>query len=336
MLGKILETLYAKVFINIIVSDAQSTVYVESVSKGVVLSSEQEVFKTSNINTEMFSYISEHIKQSPFHYISILDKSPKQGAVPSCENIENYVKSNTVNSICVSNSWAYYTPKDDIKDMKYDYQTIGLDYIFSPFSILSKFFKDKINDQLAIFLLIEKKHISLSVFDKSELLFAEYLDMQKDLEDDGLMIDISMDDEDEISLDIGGIDLDDLDATTDDMGGLEDFSDIEELDGSDDIDEFAEAKDIQEITHQEEKEDVSTDDMNEDYQRFVMIQDAISTFYNDDKYKSEFIEHIYIADSIGVSNDLKKYLEEEIFLSVFIRKIELDEELCEMAKAELG
>ncbi|MDD3059526.1 MAG: hypothetical protein PHW94_01110 [Sulfurimonas sp.] len=48
------------------------------------------------------------------------------------------------------------------------------------------------------------------------------------------------------------------------------------------------------------------------------------------------MESVYIADGCGVSQDLKRYLEEEMFLSVYVRKIDLAKQVCELAKAELN
>jgi len=328
-LGKILEALYTKVFINIIVGDSQITVYVEVCSKTEVTSRETKIFKTTIVNAEMLSFVKLSTNKSPYHYVSILDKSVKQGAVPSCTDITKYLENNAVHSICVDKKWAFYTAKDDIKDIKHEYENIGLDFIFSPFSILTKFFKDKIDKNLSIFLMIEDKAISLCVFKKGELLYAQYLDMgAKSLDSEDLML--GLDEDEDIALEVDDVNLDDIDA--DDIGSLEDFSDIEDLDDTLDIDEFSEDKD----TEPELKEKISIDNVNDDYTRFILIQDSISAFYNDEKYESEFIENIFIADAIGVSSDMKKYLEEEMFLSVVIRKIELKEELSKMARVEIS
>ncbi len=327
--SEILEALYTKVFINIIVGDSQTTVYVEVCSKDDVTSHETKIFATTAVNAEMLSFVKSSINKSPYHYISVLDKSANKGAIPSCTNITKYLENTAVHSICVDEKWAFYTPKDDIKEIKYEYQSIGLDFIFSPFSILTKFFKDKIDKNLSIFLLIEDNGISLCVFKKGDLLYAQYLDMgTKSLGSEDLMLDL--DEDEDISLEIDDVNLDEIDA--DDIGSLEDFSDIEDLDDTLDIDEFSEDKDIE----PEVKEKISIDDVNHDYTRFVLIQDSISAFYNDEKYESEFIENIFIADAIGVSSDMKKYLEEEMFLNVVIRKIELKEELSKMAKVEIS
>ena len=66
----------------------------------------------------------------------------------------------------------------------------------------------------------------------------------------------------------------------------------------------------------------------------MLIQSSINRFYKGFLYDSKFIESAYIADSIGMRGDLKRYLEEEMFLSVFVRHLDLYAEVCEAAKAE--
>jgi len=136
------------------------------------------------------------------------------------------------------------------------------------------------------------------------------------------------------------IDLDDI-ASLDDLDELDDdFGDIADLDSIDELDDFDETKDIEEeLAENEEMQDDSiqdTDGLNEDFQRFSLIQSCVSTFYKDEKFESEFIENVYIGDGVGVSGDLKKYLEEEMFLNVYIRHVDLASELCAITKMELA
>lgn len=329
---KFLEALYTKVFINIIVENHQSTVYIEVCAKDKVINTVHKKFDTVGINSKMYELISLYTKESPFNYISVLDKAPSQGAIPTCVSSEmgKYADMSAAKYICVLKEWAVYTPEYDLNAIKNEYRSIGVDFIFSPFLIIRKFFKDKIQSTLAMFILVEDSHISLSVFDSSKLLYAKYLDMQSSKEDE-LLMDSSLVEEDE---DLDSIDLNDINI---DYGSesLDDFSNIEDLDVIDDIDEFAEALDIEKIViHDEVQSD--SDEFNEDYQRFLLIQSSLNSFYKDEKYESQFVEKVYVADSIGLSGDLKRYLEEEMFLSVFVRKIDLSVEVCEMAKAELN
>ncbi len=189
-----------------------------------------------------------------------------------------------------------------------------------------------------MFILIQENYLCLSVFDKSELLFAKYLDMENYEEDDLL----SMDDGDEIDLDLTHEeelgDIEDLDE----LESLDDFGDIEDLDAIDDIDEFSDSKDLEEeLSENSENSEENfpqqeSEGFNEDYQRFLLIQGAVNSFYKDKRYKSSFIETTYIADSVGVSSDLKRYLEEEMFVTAYIRHIDLTTQLCEIAKREVG
>ncbi len=332
MLSKLFESLYLKVFISIVVFRAKSVVYVETVGKSGVIDTFEESFDTTGVDAKMYEYISTHLSESPFYYISILDKSLSQGACPSCSSKEmsQYFDVSSSKYICYAKSWSSYTSKLDIHSLEKEYSKIGLDFIFSPFVVLAKFFKDKIDTNMAMFILIEDSFITLSVFDNSELLYAQHLDMQHHEDSDELLM--QENDVDDTDLEIDDIDLEDFDADE-----LDNLGDIEDLDTVDDLDEFSDAKDIDEES--EDKSDdlpiKEIDSFNEDYQRFLLIQGAISDFYKNEKYKSQFIESTYIADGVGVSGDLKRYLEEEMFLNVYVRSMDLNVEVCELAKAEL-
>lgn len=332
MIGKFLETLYTKVFINIIVENLQTVVYVEVCSKKDVLQSTHKVFETTTINSKMYEFVRSFFKETPFCYISVLDKSSNQGAVPTCapSEMEKFYDINASEYICYSGEWAFYTSEYDLEAIKHEYRSVGLDFIFSPFAIMANFFKDKIENTPAMFVLVEDNYLSFSIFDNSKLLYGEYLNMQHHKDDEDMLIDSLLEDED-VSLGIKGIDIEDM-SLDDDSTDFDDFTNIEDLDSADDMDEFSEMQEAQEIV--ENDVDISSEGFNEDYQRFSLIQSALNTFYKDSKYESQFIETIYIADGIGTSSELKSYLEEEMFLNVYIRKIDLGVAVCEMAKAE--
>ncbi|MBE0514871.1 hypothetical protein [Sulfurimonas sp.] len=332
MIGKFLETLYTKVFINIIVENLQTVVYVEVCSKKEVLQSTHKIFETTTINSKMYEFVRSFFKETPFCYISVLDKSSNQGAVPTCapSEMEKYCDINASEYICYSDKWAFYTSEYDLEATKHEYRSIGLDFIFSPFAIMANFFKDKIDSSLSMFVLVEDNYLSFSIFDNSKLLYGKYLNMQHHKDDEDMLIDSLLEDED-VSLGIKGIDIEDM-SLDDDSTDFDDFTNIEDLDSADDMDEFSEMHEVQEIV--ESDVDISSEGFNEDYQRFSLIQSALNTFYKDPKYESQFIETIYIADGIGTSSELKSYLEEEMFLNVYVRKIDLGVAVCEMAKAE--
>jgi hypothetical protein len=336
VLSNFFESLYNKVFVNIIVERSQTTVYTEVCNKKGLVSSASESFNTTKLNTKMYEYISSIISESPFYYISILDTSDTQGAFATCssEEMSEFCDLETSKYICHKNDWTYYTSKSDLNSLQKTYSDIGLDFVFSPFVVLSKFFKDKIDTNLSLYILLEDNYISICVFDNAKLLYGEHIDMQHRDEEEALLMDDSSDDEDiDLELD-GNIDLEDIDAMSD-IDGLDDFGDIEDLDSIDEIDEFAEEEDEVLPSYKKSSPASEIGSFNEDYQRFSLIQSSVNRFYKDKKYDSKFVESVYVADGVGVSGDLKRYLEEEMFLSVFVRHLDLGTAICELAKAEL-
>ena len=339
MFNKLSEFFYLKAFINIIITASKTIIYTEVLNNKGVVSSYEETFQTKYFSLDMLSYIEYFTKETPFFYVAILDNSISQGCIPVCSKneIAYFHDMSTSEYKCFDKKWTYYTSTNHLYEIEKSYEKVGLDFIYSPFVVLHFFFKDKINSSLALFILIEEEAISLSVFNKSELLYGEYIDINIELPSEELLLldDLEVD---EINIhEEETIDLDDLDS----IDEIDDFGDIADLDSIEEIEEFAESKDVEEELAETEEEmehalEEEPDGLNEDYQRFVLIQSAINEFYKNEKFTSEFIENTYIADAIGVSRDLKKYLEEEMFLNVYVRHINLAHEVCSLAKMELA
>ncbi len=321
MLDTFLEALYNKVFVNILVKRSSTDVYMEIRSKKGVIDHCHESFDTTILSHQLLEFINSYTKESPYFYISFLDISVEQGALPTCEKnrLGFYGDISASEYKCHDKKWTYYTSKSDLYVIEKRYAKIGVDFVFSPYSVLSNFFKDKIPTTLAMYILVQDSFISLSIFDNGALLYAQQLDMETTSED-----------KEEISLDIEqSINLEDIDI----MQDFDDFGDIEDLDSIEDINEFSQDKDLDEELAVEEPHEAS---FNEDYQRFSLIQASLNHFYNNEKYDSKFVETVYIADATGLSSDLKDYLEKEIFLNVYLRRIDINMEVCELAQRELA
>jgi len=340
VLSKILESLYLKVIVSIVAERKRTLVHIELCSKKGTIDEVSTEFNTTMLNDKMYDFISEYIKESPYFYISILDTSIVQGALPTCEKnkLEDYYDLSMSKYKCFDEKWIFYTAKNDIYQIEREYEEIGVDMIFSPFVILANFFKDKIDNNLAMYALIQDAFISIAIFENSQLIYAQHLDILTGDESEDILLEEGMDDNVDLDLD-AGIDLEDIGVDDGAIDDLEEFGDIEDLDSLEDIDEFSDNKDVEEELQEVNTslpEDEENESFNEDYQRFSMIQSAISRFYKDNKYESKFIENVYIADCAGVTNDLKKYLEEEMFFNVYVRRADLPAEVCELAKMELG
>jgi len=343
VLANLLEALYNKVLINIVVKRSTTEVYIELCSKKGVISHASEQFETNGVNDKMLAYIEEAIKESPYYYIAILDFSKEQGAIPTCNKhkLDYYYDTSASEYKCFNDTWTFYTSKTDLYEVEKSYKDFGVDFVFSPFSILYNFFQEKIESHIAMFILVQESVLSLCVFDNGKLLYGEHLDLETQETIDDELLSNSMDDS-SIELD-DGIDLEEIDALEDidSLEGLDDFEefgDIEDLETLEDIDEFSENQDIEEEFYEAEEPlaEASDESFNEDYQRFSLIQSSLGHFYHSDKYESTFVESVYIADGVGVSSDLKRYLEEEMFLNVYVRHADLGVELAEITKMELG
>ena len=337
MLSNLLEALYNKVIVNIVIKRSSCDVYIELCSKKATIDHTKKTFNTTTLTEEIIDFITSYTKESPYSYLSILDTSSDQGAIPTCSksNLSYYQDLSASEYKCFNEKWVYYTSKSDLNEIEKNYKKIGVDFIFSPFTLLCKFFADKVNSSLALYILVQDSYLSLSVFENSQLIFAEHLDMETSIDDE--VLSQSMDD-DEIDLsDSNVLDIEAVDVI-EDMEDLEDFGDIEDLDSLEEIDEFSESQDIEEEFYEAEEPIVESDDdsFNEDYQRFALIQSSLGHFYKDTHYESQFVESVYIADGAGVSSDLKRYLEEEMFLNVYIRHLDIAVEMCSLAKEELG
>lgn len=330
--------LYNQIYINIVAGNKKTTIYVEEISFNGSTYNYEKVFESSE-KQKINSFIAQNVKKSPIHYISLLDNSESQGATPTCSssNMAQFCDMGAVNHICYTKNWGYYTSKLDILELKNKYKTIGLDFIFSPFLLLANFFKDKIDSGITMYILINENLIILSVFKDSILLFAEALDMQNNNEmQDELGIVGDEDEEEDLELrldDMDGINLEDVDVE-DSVEELDNFDDIEDLDTFDEMEEFSEDETPEISAAPTLDFDDGESSFGEDYHRFSLIKSAINKFYQDDRFKSDFLLQTYIADAVGVSSELKKFLQEEMCLDVFIRKIDLGVELCELAKAE--
>lgn len=342
MFKKLFGALYLKVFVNIIVQRSSITVYIEHCDGETVVDSFEKTFQTVYLTKAVEDFIGSHTNETPYFYISILDKAQLQGAIPSCDpKVQSkYIDVNTCHTKCYKKTWSYYTQKSDLLLLQKEYTRIGLDYIFSPFVVLAEFFKEKIEIHTAMFVLVEDGFLTLSVYESGELLYAEHLDMLYKEESGDLLLDDPMEDIG-ISFDLeNSIDLDDLSAI-EDMHDLDDFGDIEDLDDIEDIEEFSDERELDSLMSPRENlsetlHATTAGGFNEDYQRFSMIQASVKHFYKNSKYKSIFIENVYIADAIGLSADLKHYLEDEMFLTVHMRPVNLAYEMTTLAKKELA
>ncbi len=337
-LTTLFERLYSKIYIAIVEDGERIEVATEIFAKKQ--NSEESVESFSSFD-EAKDYILDTISDSPYYYISLLNSSKDQGALPTCDKLKmrDFADVSLSTNVCIDEKWVLYSSTASLKVIEKKHMAYGLDYIFSPFTILHDFFKDKIKEVLGLYVLVQNESLSIAVFSSSKLEFALHvatdsdsialMDSSSDIESD---FEISEDIDDSLDEEEFGI-LDDIEAL-DEMDSLDDIETLDDIDNIESFEDFTEDSD--EVSVQEPKEqEQSIEGFNLDFHRFSIIQDALKTFYKDEIYENSFIEAVFIADSVGVSKDLKNYLEEELFVTPIVRGIDLAKELLKLSKEEV-
>jgi len=341
----VLERLFQKIFVSIVPDDQGHEVLTVALKNKKILYKERRHFEGSEPSSSMNRYIQEAIDPSPIYYISTMNAYPHQGAYEGCltKGKTQHNDDTQVRELCRDKKWTFYASLDDLHSLTYKYSTVGVDFIFSPFSILEYAFADKIKDGFALYAFSMQNLFTIAIFDAGILEYAHHYSYQnitaaensaeassldftspmaENYEDDGL---INLDD-------IEG--LEDLDIIDD----LDSLSDIDDLDELEEVHEFSEDMPTSEEKRQgKEHSFLIKGDMDgsaEDYQRFNYIQKTLNQFYSLEACRNRFVETVCIADSQGGNEELKRYLEEELFLNVLVRKVDVLETINSLAILE--
>lgn len=335
--------LYRKIFTAIVSDGGGYDVRVVTLKQKKILSKESKRFEGESAYSDMVAFVQKYTDESPLHYVALLNPDPNQGALNGCSLHAIEDDLNGAKTLCRNHKWLLYASLKELDLLKKKYSGIGLDFIFSPFSLIENFFADKINTGFGLYALAQKDSFSVAFFDEGKLEFAHHYPMHRH-ESSGIEIEsnspigfvVGLEDEEAEK----GISLDDIESLDDldIIDSLDDLSNIEDLDALEDIAEFSEDQPTP-----EEKKAVITpgseikqemDRFNDDYARFEFIQKTLSHFYAMEECHNRFVETVYIADAYGSGSELKRYLEEELFLNVLIRRIDLGDEVISLAMSE--
>jgi len=339
----VIAWLYQKIFIAIIPDGGEYDVRIVTLKQKKLIAKESRHYGGSSAYEDMLAYLRKQIDPSPLYYIAILNPGLHQGAMSGCSLHDIADELNGAKTLCRNGKWLLYASILEIEALKQHYSPIGLDFIFSPFSIIERFFADKISTGFALYALAQKDSFSVAFFDDGKLEYAHHYPMHNNkgtaAADDGNGIGFSVGVEEDTASE-KGISLEDIESLDDldIIDELDNLSDIEDLDSLEDITEFnddqltIEEKRI--ITPYSDEIKQEMDGFNDDYERFELIQKTLSHFYASEDCNGRFVETVYIADAYGSGSELKRYLEEELFLNVLIRRIDMGDEVISLAMSE--
>lgn len=366
-MASFLQNFYSKVYITIIMEASYCDVNVRVEKRGSLKEEKRERFEIQKAEpNEAFNRFVEHYeRKSPFSYTTLLNPAKKQGSIPSC----TYNGHTDDVVLCLGSKkrpWALFCNAQELLDLQHRFKKTGLDFIMSPFLLLSEIYKKSHTPQARMFVLILDKKLAVTVFQNAVLVYAHYYDLEVDEDDidefalvddqDALLLE-----EEEASDAAHNMDLDinidtldeapmhDLDAPEDleSLDGLDGLDSLDEIDDINSLDDDAGLTDFEELQEQEtpeSAEDAEAELLEEEqslkgfsinYKRFEMLQTAMHDFYHLADVESSFVEEIFLCGEEAEYDDLKGYLEDEIFVSVEIRHINVHEELLKLVKSEV-
>lgn len=340
-----LERLFKKIFIAIVPLPESYDVMCIGVKNNKVLFKEQRTFEGNVLSKALLRYLEEMVNESPYHYISTLAIGRTQGAYRGCEKPSEYLLSQQVaglQTLCRNKEWTEYIAADELYTLRSHYDEVGLDFIFSPFSLIEYYFSDKIKNSLTLYAFGTAEFFSVAIFDAGVLEYAHHYPLIK-AQDETLnpAMEFSSGNLDKVSETDSLIRLDDIEDLEDLelLDDLDVLSDIADLDDLDEVDEFSDDVFTPEEMKLQNDQRMSSikgqiDASNDEYQRFGFIQKTLNRFYLSDQCRGRFVETVCIAESEQKGEELKRYLEEELFLNVLVRKINLCEGINALARLE--
>ncbi len=334
---QIIQKKFSNVFMAIIPEKNEYIIKYKILKNGKILDSDIKKFikgEYGKLSSEMKKFIMFFQNEYKFVYIAFLLDSLGQNCFPSCdlEKIKNNnIILDNIIYICIDKKWIVYTSKADIKTIRDIFNETGIDFIYSPYLILYKNIKDKkYNRKDILHMIYMEDSLSILIKDKDEVVFNAFFKIPYK--------EFAFDDEEElkpeedIDKDIQGINLDTIESEDEEYDG---FVDIVKLEEDDDLEND---KDILESA----KKDLEFSSLNdlELYGRdtiiFKFLKSAIEEYYNNDKYNSEFLENIVIYNDSNISNDIITMIENDLFLDVEIKSIDVKESMINISIEEVG
>lgn len=328
-LKKIIRHLLCTVVVGVEIDNRFCYVTTKFYKRSKVVEIQTKVFKTISAELPMSAvrYINAIRLKKPFTYISSLSTSIIQG-VMNTANKDDFIKYG-VNIVDVESKriddWFVYCSKEGIAETKKQFLKIGVDFVISPFILLHYLIKCIGDDACNLYILFQKSNITMMIVKGSkEVLFGAYyiLESKIDLRDNT--------DKKRLSKDLD--DIEESNATKNINNELANLGDLgDESDRDEELIEFL--KDESDGTS---KENVSTnhEESFDDFSRVSyaakFIQSAVSEFYNNEIYKSDFITQIVLFNPHEIDEKVLKHIANVTMLDLDIRSCNISEVLSDL------
>ncbi len=173
-----LESFFPKLFIVLRPSSQGVHFYAELRKNGTLVKQyDPQLFETYSALAKRVQAVE---KENTLSYTAFLDTEADQGLFVQCRTTE-HVELSSVETLCVENRWGIFMGKDDLFARQKMYKSIGLDFIFSPFSLLYHFYEERIRERDGLYLLITADFVLSAVFKNNTMLFGKKVMLQESL-----------------------------------------------------------------------------------------------------------------------------------------------------------
>ncbi len=328
-----LRGFFQKLFIAIVKDNDSFNIKIVIEKKSKVIKTIKEHFGGEKARENAISYIRRIIDDSPLYYVATLNISTKQGVIAGCDKKDLPIAFRDSCTVCRDKKYTIYADPSDVSSLQKFYAPLGLDALFSPYSMIENIYGDKIDNNLSLYLILLNEVLVFGLYEGGVLEFTKILPMDRDYNSTS-----GFESEDSFSLGIQEerekpIDLAEID-TFDDLEILDDLGDLDSLEDLESLEEIEEFVEDEPIAIEKSVSSDTLDNFNDDFIRFELIKDSLDEFYSSSVCNSRFVESVYIADCGDCIGNLKQLIEDELFISVISRKIEAVDVVCELLMSE--
>lgn len=282
------------------------------------------VIENDGLSKECVEYVQEFLSTYPQTQLLYLTNALSCSAVGTCKKsdmAELDVDISIIKSIC-KNGFSSYVSVMDLENDNLLFKPFSLDYIYSPFFIMDEL-KQTFNGTMLLAMHVQDR-LYVAIYKNDKLIYADNspIGTEESFEDE-----IGGDDVDDMDADF---DLDDLGDFEDELDDLDDFD--EDIEGMDEDIEDSDEEDMDSI---DEDEMEANDELKEyDLKLYDALKSSITKFYNDEKIASDFVEHIQVLDTVSLSQNVFDLIRDELFCEVDVSHVDIHRECLELMLKE--
>ena len=349
----ILQKKFQNLFVAVIFNETECLLRCKVLKNGSIIKTFTKTFPFTppleTLDKSLENYLIGLQDEYQFVYIALLLGSLGQGAIEGTGNSalkKHSLDPQNVHQVAMYNQWSTYASYSEIKWVNTLFEDVGLDFIYSPFIVLSDYVvSQKLKSKPTCYLLNCQDFFVFSVMKEKELFFGAFFKTQSDsaaFTHSNNINDWENEHAEENVIspeEMHQLEIQEEPEEEEELNGLGELSELDDIDDLRSVDSFSDV-DERVVPHFKGLNDVKEEDLSlELYGRDLLvykyIKSALEEYYHNPLYTSEFIDEIIIFDGYEVSSDLIHQLEDELMMDVEIHRVDVSDRLCDIAIKEV-